>query len=222
VVAQFLGVSLDDPASPGHRTRTFTFVTTATGEISASISNTKGGTVELCLIPAAPNGTPAPDLGDQSFCDELTQGAKRHRTPSRRQDWTVQLRASESGQTPTTNLLLRFPSSTASITLIDFPFQGTELRAYNGFTARVLTSEAGTLRLAASWVDDDGDSTHDWGFSIFDVTDGSRVIYRTGGTASSANVRTDVRADRRLEVRLESRDAYSPGRVTLRATLSWP
>lgn len=200
----------------------FSFVTNAAGEISASISNTKGGRVELCLVPAAPDATPAPDAGPEDFCDDFTQGTKRHRTPSRRQDWTVQLRASESGQTPTTNLLLRFPSSSPSVTLIDFPFQGTEVRAYNGFTARVLTAEAGTLRVSASWLDDDGDSTHDWGVSIFDVTDGSRVVYRTAGTASNADVRTQVRGGRRFEIRLESRDVYSPGRVTLGATLSWP
>jgi hypothetical protein len=221
-VAQFLGVALDDRASPGHRARLLTFVSDRAGELTVSISGTKGGSVDVCVIPAAPNGTPAPGLGSDDFCHDLTQGTKRLRTPSRRQDWTVQLRASDSGNKPLTNVLLRFPSASPSVTLIDFPFQGTELDDYNGFTARVLTEEAGTLRIAAAWVDDDGDSTHDFGITVFDVTEGSRPIYRTAGTASNTDVRTTVRGARRFEVRLESRDAYSPSRVLLKATLSWP
>jgi hypothetical protein len=221
-VIQFLGVRLDDQTGPGHRVRVFSFTADRAGDVSASISGTKGGTIELCLTPAAPNGTPAPDLRSQNFCDDLTQGSKRQRTPARRQDWTVMLRASESGQRPTTNLLLRFPSASPSVRLIDFRFQGTEVADYNGFTARIVTDEAGTLRIAGSWVDDDGESTHDYGVSVFDVTEGSRPVYRTAGTASNTDVRTIVRGKRKFEVRLENRDAYVPSRVTLAATLSWP
>ena len=87
--------------------------------------------------------------------------------------------------------------------LIDFPFQGTELAADNGFTARIVTAEAGTLRISGSWVDDDGESTHDYGLSGFDVTDGARPVYRTAGTASNTDVRTTVRGKRsRLTYRL--------------------
>jgi hypothetical protein len=222
VVIQFLKVRLDDEGSAAHEARRFTFTTDRAGELTASLFGTTGGKVELCMIPAAPDNTPAPDLGSDSFCDELTQGVKRSRTPARRQDWTVELRAAESGQRPTTDLLLRFPAATGGVSVSGFPFQGTELDDANGFTARLVTNDSGTLRVLASWTDADSDSTHDYGLSVFDVTDGARAVYRTAGTASSLDARVTLRSDRRFDVTIENRDVMASARVSLKATLTWP
>jgi hypothetical protein len=212
----FRSVALDDPAVP-EQERILGFSSDAPGPVRVAATGTSGGAIELCLtasLPDAPPGEPLCETGDSPT---LTATAGAGET-----DWELTVAAVNNGQTPVTNLSLTFPASRPRVDLDGFRFQGVSEDGYDGFTADIPVRVAGELDIAASWTDDDGDSTHDYQLIVTDLTDPSRPPFTARGTDSSMSASAPVIGGHTYRVHLGNATETVPTRVVLDANVDWP
>jgi hypothetical protein len=173
--------------------------------------------VELCLtasLPDTPPGEPVCESGESPTVGASAGGGET--------DWQLTISAVNVGQTPITNLALTFPASRPRVDLDGFLFQGVAEDGYNGYTADIPVRLAGQLRIAASWTDADGDSTHDYQLTVSDLTDPSRPPFTARGTDSSMSASAPVAVGHTYRVHLGNATESVPTRVTLEGSLDWP
>ncbi len=168
-----------------------------------------GGDVRLCLFqgrPGEPLSEPVCHAGGDG--EVRAPGVDPGGTA-----WSVTLGGATAGETPSVDLEVTFDSSTPSLILEGFRFQGSDAPAYNGFRAQLAARSAGPLSLAAGW-NDGSDSVYPWETTLAGTTQTGEGASMAAGTAVSG-------AGPAL-VELRNTASAVPLEVRLRAELGWP
>lgn len=202
----FSGVGLDSAQSDSPRERFFTFATSASGPITASVRNTSAS-VRLCLGRGEPGS-----ISDEAC--QTGQNAVVRADDAASATWTVTLTGTEGVDVPVTDLALTFASSEPEVTVAGFRFQGTAFAEYNGLAASV-SAAAGLLELSAAW----RGGSQPYRITIQD--DGQEVDSASGqGEGVEFETRLPGASTYRIELRNDIEFATTD--VKLSAKLSWP